>query len=114
MRQLARQPPTFDARVSQRSWDRRGPSGWADGRRASHRGRDLPHVDLDEAAALLVLIASNDPQRLDAAAVRFLGRACLGCRFIKLSDTQLLATCLAQLDRADAESRHASRRRCAA
>jgi hypothetical protein len=34
---------------------------------------DLPHVELDEAAALLVLIASRDPERFDAAAVRFLG-----------------------------------------
>jgi hypothetical protein len=35
---------------------------------------DLEHVDLNEAAALLVLIAREDPDKLDAAAVRFLGR----------------------------------------
>jgi hypothetical protein len=66
---------------------------------------DLPHVGLDEAAALLVLIASSDREKLDAAAVRFLGRACLERPFITLDDAQLLAACLAQLERADGESR---------
>jgi hypothetical protein len=65
---------------------------------------DLPHVGLDEAAALLVLIAREDPAKLDAAAVRFLGRACLERSFITLDDAQLLAACLAQLERADEES----------
>jgi hypothetical protein len=66
---------------------------------------DLPHVGLDEAAALLVLIATEDPVKLDAAAVRFLGRACLERSFITVDDAQLLVACLAQLERADAESR---------
>ncbi|MDP9257395.1 MAG: hypothetical protein M3Q31_12675 [Actinomycetota bacterium] len=66
---------------------------------------DLPHVNLDEAAALLVLIAREDPQKLDAAAVRFLGRACLERSFITLADAQLLVACLAQLERADEDSR---------
>jgi hypothetical protein len=66
---------------------------------------DLPHVGLDEAAALLVLIAHEDPEKVDAAAVRFLGRACLERSFITLDDAQLLAACLAQLERADDESR---------
>jgi hypothetical protein len=66
---------------------------------------DLPHVGLDEAAALLVLIAEKDPEKLDAAAVRFLGRACLERSFITLDDAQLLVACLAQLGRADEESR---------
>lgn len=66
---------------------------------------ELPHVDLEEAAALLLLIASKDPEKLDAAAVRFLGRACLERPFITLRDAQLLAACLAQLERADDESR---------
>jgi hypothetical protein len=66
---------------------------------------DLPHVGLDEAAALLVLIARDDPKRLDAAAVRFLGRSCLERSFITLADAQLLAACLTQLERADEESR---------
>jgi len=66
---------------------------------------DLRHVELDEAAPLLVLIASSDPEKLDAAAVRFLGRACLERSFITLDDAQWLLACLAQLERADAESR---------
>jgi hypothetical protein len=66
---------------------------------------DLPHVALDEAAAVLVLIASQDPEKLDAAAVRFLGRACLERSFITLDDAQLLAGCLAQLEQGDAGSR---------
>jgi hypothetical protein len=66
---------------------------------------DLPHVGLDEAAGLLVLIASEDPTKLDAAAVRFLGRACLERSFITLDDAQLLVACLAQLERSDEESR---------
>jgi hypothetical protein len=66
---------------------------------------DLPHVGLDEAAALLVLIAQHDPAKLEAAAVRFLGRACLELSFMTLSDAQLLATWLDQLARSDAETR---------
>jgi hypothetical protein len=37
--------------------------------------------------------------------VRFLGRACLERSFITLADAQFLAACLAQLERADEESR---------
>jgi hypothetical protein len=66
---------------------------------------DLPHVALEEAAALLVLIAGEDPEKLDAAAVRFLGRACLERSFITLADAHLLVACLAQLERGDEESR---------
>ena len=66
---------------------------------------DLRHIELDEAAPLLVLIASSDPAKLDAAAVRFLGRACLERPFITLDDARWLSACLAQLERADAESR---------
>jgi hypothetical protein len=66
---------------------------------------DLPHVDLDEAAMLLLLIASEDPGKFEAAAVRFLGRASLERSFMTLDDAQLLAACLAQLVRADADSR---------
>jgi hypothetical protein len=51
------------------------------------------------------LIAREDPEKLDAAAVRFLGRACLERSFITLADAQLLVACLAQLERADEESR---------
>ena len=66
---------------------------------------DLRHVDLDEAAGLLALIAADDPERLDAAAVRFLGRACLERSFATLADAHLLVACLAQLERGDADSR---------
>jgi hypothetical protein len=66
---------------------------------------DLPHVGLDEAAALLVLIAREDPEKVDATAVPFLGRACIERPFITLADAQLLLACLAQLERADGESR---------
>ncbi|MDX6628032.1 MAG: hypothetical protein QOH00_278, partial [Gaiellales bacterium] len=54
---------------------------------------ELPHVGLDEAAALLVLIVREDPSKLDAAAVRFLGRACLERSFITLDDAQLIVAC---------------------
>ena len=66
---------------------------------------DLPHVGLDEAAALLLLIACEDPARLEATAVRFLGGACLERSFITLDDVQFLVACLAQLARGDDESR---------
>jgi hypothetical protein len=66
---------------------------------------DLSHVDLDEAARLLVLIASADPAKLDAAAVRFLGRACLERSFITLADARWLVACMEQLERADPDSR---------
>jgi hypothetical protein len=66
---------------------------------------ELQHVELEEAAALLVLIAQEDPAKLDSAAVRFLGRACIEQSFITLGDAQLLAACLAQLGHVDADSR---------
>jgi hypothetical protein len=68
---------------------------------------DLPHVGLDEAAALLVLIAREDPEKLNAAAVRFPGRACLERSFITLDEAQLLVARLTQLERADEEARAA-------
>ena len=66
---------------------------------------DLPLVGLEEASALLVLIASSDVGTFDAAAVRFLGRACLERSFITLDDARFLAACLAQLERADDDAR---------
>jgi hypothetical protein len=51
------------------------------------------------------LIASSGPAKLDAAAVRFIGRACLEESFITPTDAQLLAASLAQLERADDASR---------
>ena len=51
------------------------------------------------------MIAREDPTKLDAAAVRFLGRACLERPFITLADAQLLVACLAQLEGGDEESR---------
>jgi hypothetical protein len=68
---------------------------------------DLSHIDLDEAARLLVLFASADPAKLDAAAVRFLGRACLERSFITLADARWLVACMEQLERSDPDS-HAS------
>jgi hypothetical protein len=41
------------------------------------------------------LIAREDPAKLEAAAVRFLRRACLERSFITLDDAQLLVACLA-------------------
>jgi hypothetical protein len=57
---------------------------------------ELPHVGLEDAAALLALIAVREPDRLEPAAVRFLGRVCLE-RAPALEDARLLAACLAQL-----------------
>ena len=45
------------------------------------------------------------PPRQVTYPVRFLGRACLERSFITLDDAQLLVACLAQLERADEESR---------
>ena len=73
--------------------------------------RHVPHLPT-EAAALLVLTARHDPEKLEATAVRFLGRACLERSFMTLSDTQLLATCLDQLARSDAGPAPASRPLC--
>jgi hypothetical protein len=61
---------------------------------------ELPQVGLEEAAALLALIAVREPERLEPAAVRFLGRVCLE-RSPALEDARLLAACLAQLGDAD-------------
>jgi hypothetical protein len=66
---------------------------------------EIPQVGLDEAVDLILLIAHHEPTKLDAAAVRFLGRACLERSFITLTDAQFLLACLAQLERADPDSR---------
>jgi hypothetical protein len=65
---------------------------------------ELPHVGLEDAAGLLVLIALREPERLEPAAVRFLGRVCLE-QAPRLDDARLLAACLAQLDDLDPELR---------
>jgi hypothetical protein len=64
--------------------------GWRRFARARNAASELRHVELDEAAALLVLIAKEDPASLDAAALGFLGHACLKRSFITLDDAQLL------------------------
>jgi hypothetical protein len=56
---------------------------------------------------LLALIAREDPEKLDAAAARFLGRACLERPFMTLADTQFLTACLAELARSDEDARAA-------
>ena len=66
---------------------------------------ELPRVDLDEAASLVVLIARENPTALDASAVRFLGRARLERSFNTLDDAQFLVAGVSQLSRADADSR---------
>jgi hypothetical protein len=38
---------------------------------------ELPSIELDDAALLLVLIARSRPEQFEAAAIRFLGRLCL-------------------------------------
>jgi hypothetical protein len=66
------------------------------------------------AAAPRALIASSDPDKLDPAAVRFLGRACLERAFITLDETQLLVACLAQLEHRQGVARDLRRLRCGA
>jgi hypothetical protein len=68
---------------------------------------ELRHVELEDAAGLLLLIAREDPDRFDAAAVRFLGRACLERSFVTLGDARFLAACLGELARGDQAAREA-------
>lgn len=65
---------------------------------------ELSHVGLGDAASLLALIATREPDRLEPAAVRFLGRVCLE-QSPALADARLLAACLAQLGDVDPELR---------
>jgi hypothetical protein len=58
---------------------------------------ELERVPLGDAIALTLLIADQEPQLYDRAAVRLLGRACLELRGLTVSEAQVIAAALATL-----------------
>lgn len=59
--------------------------------------RELPHVHLGNALALVVVYARADSPKFEPAAVRWLARLALEGRDIKLAELQLAAAALASL-----------------
>ncbi len=47
---------------------------------------DLPHVRLDDALQVCVLLRDREPQRYEAAAVRWIGRFCVEKHDVTLDD----------------------------
>jgi hypothetical protein len=82
-------------------------STYASFRRAVDRGnlaialaeaRDLPHVNLADALALLLLIRDQTPERYERAAARWLGRYCLETRGVGLREGLLVLGALTTLE----------------
>jgi hypothetical protein len=59
---------------------------------------ELDRVPLDDALALVLMLVGRDPDRLERASTRWLGRACLELDGLRLSEAQLIAAALASLD----------------
>jgi hypothetical protein len=58
---------------------------------------ELERVPLEDALALLLLQADQDPQRFERGAVRWLGRACLELKDLQLREAVLIAAALSSL-----------------
>jgi hypothetical protein len=61
---------------------------------------ELEQVPLGDAIALTLLIAEQEPELYDRAAVRLLARACLELRGLTLAEAQVFAAALASLHQA--------------
>jgi hypothetical protein len=59
---------------------------------------ELERVPLEDALALVLLLVGHDPDRLERAAARWLGRACLELKGITLAEAQLVAAALGSLE----------------
>jgi hypothetical protein len=59
---------------------------------------ELERVPLDDALALVLMLVGRDPERLERASARWLGRACLGLEGLRIGEAQLIAAALANLD----------------
>ena len=64
---------------------------------------ELPHVPLEDALRVCIVLANAEPDRYESAAVRWLGRLLLEQRGVTLTEAQLVAAALAVLPRAGAE-----------
>ena len=58
---------------------------------------ELERVPLADAVALTLLMAEQEPELYDRAAVRLLGRMCLEIRGLTVAEAQLVAAALAAL-----------------
>ena len=62
---------------------------------------ELPHVALDDALQICLILRNGDPDRFERAAVRWLGRFALEARAVTIDDVREAAKALDQLpDRA--------------
>lgn len=59
---------------------------------------ELERVPLEDALALVLLLVGRDPERLERASARWLGRACVELKGMTLSEAQLIAAALASLE----------------
>lgn len=64
---------------------------------AEASARELGHISLKDALSLVLLYASQDDPRFDAAAVRWLARFAAERRGVRLAELQLAASALACL-----------------
>jgi hypothetical protein len=74
--------------------------------------RELPHVALDDALRICLVLRGGNPARYERAAVRWLGRFALEARNVTISDLRAAADALDALPRSAGEAMERLQRLC--
>ncbi|HWF73564.1 MAG TPA: hypothetical protein VG186_09480 [Solirubrobacteraceae bacterium] len=75
---------------------------------------ELPHVALDDALQICLVLRNGDPDRYERAAVRWLGRFALEGRQVSIDDVRAAAKALDELPERAAEAMERLARLCVA
>jgi hypothetical protein len=75
---------------------------------------ELPHVELDDALQICLVLRNGDPERFERAAVRWLGRFALEARAVSIEDVREAAKALDELPERAAEAMERLARLCLA
>ena len=76
--------------------------------------RELPHVDLNDALRICLVLRDGDPEQYERAAVRWLGRFALEARGVTIDALRLAADALDALPDCAAEAMESLQRLCVA
>ena len=75
---------------------------------------ELPHIALDDALEICLVLRGGDPERYERAAVRWLGRFALEARGLSIADLRAAADALAALPHHASEAMERLQRLCVA
>ena len=75
---------------------------------------ELPHVALDDALQICLVLRNGDPDRFERAAVRWLGRFALEARTVTIDDVREAASALDDLPQRAADAMERLARLCVA